>query len=147
MQPISTLVRIKSANGIARQEDSTVDPFTLFAIAIVFGVSPGMLNIWVVHRRKQQMLELWHKERMMALEKGLPLPEAPAHLFGDEDTSIARLLRNGISLLLIGIVVYIATARALDEDLALFGFVPCAVGVANLIYAAILRRKQVAPGN
>jgi hypothetical protein len=113
------------------------------AIAIAFGVSLAMLNVWVVHRRKQQMLEQWHKERMTAMEKGLPLPEVPAHLLSDADTSIARLLRNGISLILIGLVVYFATYRALDEDLALFGLIPCAVGVANLIYAALLsRRKQ-----
>ena len=119
-----------------------MDPFTLTAIAIVFGVSPGMLNIWVAHRRQQQLLEQWHKERMTAMEKGLPLPDVPAQLLGDGDTSIARLLRSGISLILIGIVVYVATARALDEDLALFGLIPCAVGVANLIYAALLSRRK-----
>jgi hypothetical protein len=113
------------------------------AIAIAFGISLAMLNVWVVHRRKQQMLEHWHKERMTAMDKGLPLPEAPAYLFSDAETSSARLLRNGISWILIGIIVYIATARAIDEDLALFGLIPCAVGVANLIYAALLaRRKQ-----
>lgn len=122
-----------------------MDPFTMTAIAIAFGVSLAMLNVWVVHRRKQQMLEQWHKERMTAMEKGLSLPEVPAQLFSDADTSSARLLRSGISLILIGIVVYVATARAIDEDLALFGLIPCAVGVANLIYAALLsRRKQPA---
>jgi hypothetical protein len=118
-----------------------VDPFTMLAVAIAFGVSLAMLNVWVVHRRKQQMLEQWHKERMMAMEKGLPLPDVPAQLFSDADTSSVRLLRSGISMILIGIIVYIATARAIDEDLALFGLIPCAVGVANLIYAALLARR------
>jgi hypothetical protein len=115
----------------------------MLAVAIVFGVSAGMLNVWVIHRRKQQVLEQWHKERMAAMEKGLPLPEIRADLVGDETPSVARSLRSGISLVLIGIVVYAATARGIDEDLALFGLIPCAVGVANLIYAAIIsRRKQ-----
>jgi hypothetical protein len=118
-----------------------VDPFTMLAVAIAFGVSLAMLNVWVVHRRKQQMLEQWHKERMTAMEKGLPLPDVPAQLFSDADTSSVRLLRSGISMILIGIIVYIATARAIDEDLALFGLIPCAVGVANLIYAALLARR------
>jgi hypothetical protein len=123
-----------------------VDPFTLTAIAIVFGVSLGMLNVWVVHRRQQQMLAQWHTERMTAMDKGLPLPELPAHLLGDAATSsAARLLRSGISLMLIGIIVYVATARAIDEDLALFGLIPSAVGLANLIYAVLLsRRKELA---
>jgi hypothetical protein len=114
----------------------------LTAIAIAFGVSLAMLNVWVVHRRKQQMLEQWHKERMTAMDKGLPLPDAPAHIFSDAEMSSVRLLRNGISLILIGIIVYVATARAIDEDLALFGLIPCAVGVANLIYAALLARRK-----
>jgi hypothetical protein len=118
------------------------DPFSMLAVAIVFGVSAGMLNIWVSHRRKQQVLEQWHKERMSAMEKGIPLPELPASLFGDDTASGVRALRSGISLMLIGIIVYIATARALDEDLAYFGLIPCAVGLANLIYAAILWRRQ-----
>ena len=120
-------------------------PFSLLAVAIVFGVSISMLNVWVVHRRKQQMLEHWHKERMTAMEKGLPLPEVPPQLFSDAETSSARLLRNGIALILIGIIVYIATARAIDEDLALFGFIPSAVGVANLVYAALLARRKHVP--
>jgi len=122
-----------------------VNPFTMLAIAIAFGVSLAMLNVWVVHRRKQQMLEQWHKERMTAMDKGLPLPDVPAQLFSDAETSSARLVRSGISLILIGIVVYFATAKGIDEDLALFGLIPCAVGVANLVYAALLsRRKQPA---
>jgi hypothetical protein len=85
---------------------------------------------------------------MSAMEKGLPLPEIPANLFGDDTPSAVRSLRSGISLVLIGIVVYIAMARGIDEDLALFGFIPSAVGVANLVYAALLwRRKQAAPPN
>lgn len=116
----------------------------MLAVAIVFGVSAGMLNVWVVHRRKQQVLEQWHKERMSAMEKGLPLPEIPANLVGDDTPSAARLLRSGISWVLIGIVVYFATARGIDEDLALFGLIPCAVGVANLIYAALVWRRQQA---
>jgi hypothetical protein len=124
-----------------------VDPFSMLAVAIVFGVSAGMLNIWVVHRRKQQVLEQWHKERMSAMEKGLPMPEIPANLFGDDTPSPARSLRSGLSLVLIGIIVYVASARAIDEDLALFGLIPCAVGVANLIYAAILWRRQQAAAN
>jgi hypothetical protein len=120
----------------------------MLAVAIVFGVSAGMLNVWVVHRRKQQVLEQWHKERMSAMEKGLPLPEIPSNLFGEDAASPARSLRNGLSLILIGIIVYVASARAIDEDLALFGLIPCAVGVANLFYAALLwRRKQAAEAN
>jgi hypothetical protein len=115
--------------------------------AIVVGGSVAMLNVWVNHRRTQQMLEQWHKERMTAMEKGLPLPEIAASLLGDGDTP-TRALRSGISLVLVGVVVYFAIAEGIDEGLALFGLIPSAVGIANLLYAALLFwRKQAVSAN
>jgi hypothetical protein len=126
--------------------DEGVILFLIPIVAIVFGVSAGMHYTWLNHRRNQQMLEQWHKERMTAMDKGLPLPEIPASLFADIDTLGA--LRNGISLVLVGVIVYFAIAKGVDEDLALFGLIPSAVGIANLLYAALLwRRKQAQPPN
>jgi hypothetical protein len=124
--------------------DAGVVLFMIPIVAIVFGVSAGMWGVWLSHRRKQQLLEQWHKERMVAMEKGLPLPEVPVKLFGEDDP--LAVLRSGISFVLIGIVVYVALAKGVDEDMAWFGLIPTAVGIANLLYAALLwRRKQAAP--
>jgi hypothetical protein len=115
-------------------------------VAIVFGAAAGMLNVWLNHRRKQHMLEQWHKERMTAMEKGIPVPEIPAALFAEIDRLAA--IRSGISLLLVGVVVYIAMVQGIDEDLAWFGLIPAAVGIGNLLYAALLsRRKEVVAPN
>jgi len=123
--------------------------FMIPIVAIVFGVSAGMLGVWANHLRKRQMLDQWHKERMAAMDKGIPLPGIPANLLGELDTpSALRSLRSGISLVLVGIIVYVATAESIDESLALFGLIPSAVGVANLLYAALLwRRNRAAPPN
>ncbi len=118
-----------------------MDPWMMLSVAIAFGVSAAMLNIWVNHRRKQQVLEQWHRERMTAMERGLPLPELAAYVLGEADTPM-RSLRTGISLVLIGIAAYVATARGIDEDLAFFALIPGAVGIANLIYAALLWRRR-----
>jgi hypothetical protein len=99
-----------------------------------------MLGVWLNHRRKQQLLEQWHKERVMAMERGLPLPEIPAALFAGIDRLAA--VRSGISLVLIGIVVYVAIAQGIDETLAWFGLIPAAVGIANLLYAWLLSRRK-----
>jgi len=110
-------------------------------VAIIAGASISMFNVWLNHRRKQQVLEQWHKERMTAMDKGLPLPEIPAYLVADADSLAA--LRSGISLVLVGVVLYFAIAQGIDEGMAWFGLVPSAVGIANLLYAALLwRRKQ-----
>ncbi|HPF27165.1 MAG TPA: DUF6249 domain-containing protein [Steroidobacteraceae bacterium] len=112
-------------------------------VAIVFGVSAGMLGSWFSHRRKQQGLEQVHKERMVALEKGLPMPDVPAGLLGSNDgPTAASALRNGIMLTLIGVLLYFALARVADENVAIFGLIPAAVGVANLLYAWMLARRE-----
>jgi len=114
---------------------------------IVLGVFAGMLPTYLSHRRKEMLLKHLHSERMAAIEKGLPLPELAGITLDSIDTpNAAGSLRGGIALILVGLVLYVATARFIDEDMALFGLVPAAVGVANLVYAAILwRRARVAP--
>ena len=49
-------------------------------IAIVMGVGAGIVAIWSEHKRKAQLLEQNHRERMQAIEKGLELPPLPANL-------------------------------------------------------------------
>ena len=52
-----------------------MDPL-LFTLFWVFGWVFLLLFAWFVRSgRRQQRLELAHKERMMAMEKGIPLPE------------------------------------------------------------------------
>jgi uncharacterized membrane protein YfcA len=52
-----------------------MDPL-LFSLFWVFGWVVLLLFAWFVRSgRRQQRLELAHKERMLAMEKGIPLPE------------------------------------------------------------------------
>ena len=49
-------------------------------VAIVMGIGIGMLSVWTEHKRKAQLLDQYHRERIVALEKGLPLPELDRRL-------------------------------------------------------------------
>ena len=75
----------------------------------------------------------------------------PAGLVGVEqwpaDGSAAKSLRSGIMLLLVGIVLFFAIDEAGGSEGALFGLIPAAVGIANLVYAAMLleARKKTTP--
>jgi Domain of unknown function (DUF6249) len=122
-------------------------------IAIVFGIGLAMLSTWTEHKRRSQLLEQSHRERMAALEKGQPMPELPAGLVSgkSEDTNPRnaplRAMRTGLTLLGIGIVLYLALGRVTHDDVALFGLIPAVIGVANLVYAGLLaRREREAPG-
>jgi hypothetical protein len=115
-------------------------------VAIVMSIGIGMQFLWSEHKRKSQLLEQNHRERMHAIEKGIELPPLPAHVVGGgNDTgtsSAAKALRNGIMLTLIGILLYIAIYVAGGLEGALFGLIPAAVGIANLVYAAILWKSE-----
>jgi cadmium resistance protein CadD (predicted permease) len=117
-------------------------------IAIVMGIGIAMLGTWTEHKRRSQLMEQSHRERMAALEKGQPMPEIPTGLISakSEDTNPRhaplRAMRSGLTLLGIGVVLYFGLQRLTGEDIALFGLIPAVVGAANLIYAGLLARKE-----
>ena len=123
-------------------------------VAIVMGIGIAMLSVWTEHKRRSQLLEQSHRERMAAIEKGQPMPEVPAGLVSgkSEDTNPRhaplQAMRNGLTLLGVGIVLFFGLQRLTGDDVALFGLIPAVIGVSNLIYAGLLARKerQAGPG-
>lgn len=120
-------------------------------VAIVFGIGIGMLSIWAEHKRKSQLLEQLHRERMLALEKGVEPPAIAPGLVGflNNRPAIApkylwpRVMRTGLSLLFVGVVLFYAIDVAGGREGALFALIPAGIGVANLIYAVVLRRQEL----
>ena len=117
-------------------------------VAIVLGIGALMVFIWSDHRRKAQLLEQNHRERMIAIEKGLELPPLPTNLVsgsnGPATASAAKSLRSGIMMTLIGLILCVALNESGGREAALFGLIPAAVGIANLVYAAIQWKKEKA---
>lgn len=115
-------------------------------VAIVMGISVALLAIWSEHKRKSQLLEQNHRERMHAIEKGVEVPPLPLNLVGGSNgpstATAAKSLRSGIMLTLIGALLYFAIEKAGGHEGAMFGLIPAAIGVANLVYAAILWQKE-----
>lgn len=115
-------------------------------VAIVMGIGIGMLALWAEHKRKAQMLEQLHRERLHALDKGLEPPPIPANLAGNGDgsspASAAKSLRSGVMLVLIGVILWFGISRTGGGEGAWFGLIPAAVGVGNLLYALILWNKE-----
>src|SRR6478735_12104005 len=101
-------------------------------VAIIMGIGIGMLALWSEHKRKSQLLEQNHRERMHAIEKGIEMPPLPPGLVnignGPATASAAKALRSGIMMTLIGIVLFIAINVAGGTKGALFGLIPAAIG-------------------
>ena len=123
--------------------------FLIPIVAIVFGIGMGALGLWTDHKRKSQMLEQMHRERMAAIEKGIDLPPVSLDAFGNPASSAAanpanpaKVLRAGVMMLTLGLVLYFAIDAAGGREGALFGLIPATLGLANLAYAAVLFSKE-----
>lgn len=103
-------------------------------VAIVMGIGIGMLSVYLEYRKKRDIFEMHHKERMAAIEKGMEIPALPAEFFRD---SYGRCqpgdrLRRGLVMIFVGVAVIFAL-KATADRYALWGLVPIAIGVGNLL--------------
>ena len=116
-------------------------------VAIVMGIGIGMLSLYLNYRKKRDIYALHHKERMAAIEKGMELPPLPTEFFRDHRDSGKRSpegrLRSGLVLLLVGGAISFALYHSSNgsHESWVWGLVPAAVGVANLIVWATMRNK------
>lgn len=112
-------------------------------IGIVLGVVIAIVSIIASHRQKLQRNEARHKERLAAIEKGLDLPFDPVEA---ENGARSGGLRSGLVGLFVGVVLYFALDEVAGSDVALFGLIPAAIGLANLLFYFIEARKAAGNG-
>ena len=98
-------------------------------VAMLLGVAFAIFALYLKHKRRQ----MYHRERMAAIEKGLELaPEDPL-------TPHAYLLRGLIWLFVgVGIAAFFLAMSMSDKDpelppMATLGLIPAGVGLAYLI--------------
>jgi hypothetical protein len=110
-------------------------------IAVTLSLSIAIVFIITRSVRQKHQIELRHKERMAAIDKGLDLPPDPVPL---ERVSRPRYLLRGLVWLGVGLALVFAGKPLFDEQANAFGWIPAAVGLAYLIFYAIEGRKEVA---
>jgi hypothetical protein len=113
-------------------------------ISIVMGIGIGMLAIYLGYRKRKDLLDHYHQERMAAIEKGIECPPWPDRLLADEGrpASPRRHLLKGLVWLFIGLAAMVAVYVAVDHENALFGLIPAGIGLAHLIYYFVEGRKE-----
>jgi O-antigen/teichoic acid export membrane protein len=117
-------------------------------IAIVLGIGIGMLSLFLDYRKKREIFALHHQERMAAIEKGMEVPPLPPEFFRNGHRNRPRApsdyLRNGLVLLCVGVAIMVALYGS-HNDAWLWGLVPAAVGVAQLLFYYLEGRKTPPP--
>jgi dolichol kinase len=122
-----------------------VMPFLIPMVAIIMGIGVGMLALWLDHQKKIHIFELHHKERLMAIERGMEVPPLPAEFFqgrAKAETSLLSNLRWGLIWLLLGLAIAAAIILNGDSARAAWGLIPIAIGLAQLIFYSIGRRQE-----
>ena len=109
-------------------------------IPIVF-ILGGIALIIVAINAAGRKKDLEHKERLIAMEKGLPLPEPP-----EKDTRPVHSTRRAWGLIWVGLGLALTIALAVNPDSAdvgawAWGLVPLFIG-AGLLVASVLDKKE-----
>jgi Domain of unknown function (DUF6249) len=125
-------------------------PLMIPIIAIVMGIGIGMLAIYLDYRKKRDLLELHHKERLAAIERGMELPPLPAALLQSERVVRHAVpgdyLRRGLLWLGVGLAIAALLGTNYSIERATWGLIPAAVGLAYLIFFAADARARQAGG-
>jgi hypothetical protein len=123
--------------------------FSVPIIAIIGGITKGILKT----NARQRMVELAHRERLAALERGIDPAKLPPIQFPEESLELTfhqRQMRTSQTLLVFGLVLLLAGVGVLvllallveQEPVWPAGLIVAAVGMALLIGAWTIRPRR-----
>jgi Domain of unknown function (DUF6249) len=111
-------------------------------VAIIMSLSIPIVYALVDYRRRRDIVEAHHKERLAAIERGMELPPLPESFYQSlKPARRSSYLLPGLVWLFIGIGLFIALGAVAGEDVRYFGLIPAGVGAALLIYYFVEGRK------
>jgi hypothetical protein len=111
-------------------------------VAIIMSLSIPIVYAIVDYRRRRDIIDAHHKERLAAIERGMDLPPLPESFYQSmKPARRASYLLPGLVWLFVGTGLYVALDAVAGGDVARFGLIPIGVGVALLIYHFVEGRK------
>lgn len=111
-------------------------------VAIVMSLSIPIVYTVMDYRRRRDIVEANHKERLAAIERGMELPALPESFYQSmKPARRSSYLLPGLVWLFIGIGIFIALGAIAGDDVRMLGLIPAGVGLALLIYHFVEGRK------
>jgi hypothetical protein len=111
-------------------------------VAIIMSLSIPIVYAIVDYRRRRDIIDAHHKERMAAIDRGMELAPLPESFYLSlKPARRSSYLLPGLVWLFIGIGLFIALGAVAGDDVRYFGLIPAGVGAALLIYYFVEGRK------
>ena len=114
-------------------------------VAIVGGISFAAYSLYLRVHRQRELMQMYHAERMAAIEKGIELPPLPPELlhsgydFGGVLPGYRRWRRGrGVRLIFVGAAVTIALWQTNGDKSFWWGLVIVAWGLGQLVSEALI---------
>jgi len=111
----------------------------MIPIFAIIGVFATVITSIVVNGKHK---ELEHKERLIAMEKGIPIPEPPKK---EKPPRYLAIRAWGLVFTFLGIVLTVAIAAQTELKYGLWGLLPVAIGVA-LVMSAHYEKNEMMKG-
>ncbi len=114
-------------------------------IGMVGAFASGMFAVYHRTQRQREMLQLYHAERMAAIEKGIELPPLPPELFPERGGAcggkryLGRSRHRGVLTLLVGAAITVALWRTSGDNDFWWGLIIVAVGLGQLLIGYLER--------
>ena len=111
-------------------------------VAIIMSLSIPIVYAIVDYRRRRDIVDANHKERLAAIERGMELPPLPESFYqAIKPARRSSYLLPGLVWLFVGIGIFIALGAIAGADVRNLGLIPAGVGLAYLIYYFVEGRK------
>jgi hypothetical protein len=136
--------RFQEQRAVSRKEftmfgfDAGVVALLIPIVAVVGGMAIAIVG--VITKSKEE--ELKHKERIIAMEKGIPVPEMPAPSARKDKPRYLAIRAWGLVITFIGLAIVVSIGISSDFRDGVWGLIPMALGV-GLLLAGWLEKRDM----
>jgi hypothetical protein len=121
--------------------EDVVAVFIPIVLFIMLGSIPIVFSV-MDYKRRKDIVEANHKERLAAIERGMDIPPLPESFYLPlKPQRRSSYLLPGLVWLFVGIGLFVALGAVAGEDVRYFALIPIGVGLALLIYYFVEGKK------
>lgn len=114
--------------------EDVVAVFIPIVLFIMLGLIPIVFSV-MDYKRRKDIVEANHKERLAAIERGMDIPPLPESFYLSlKPQRRSSYLLPGLVWLFIGIGLFVALGAVAEGGWRYFALVPIGIGLALLIY-------------